>query len=151
MKPLSTFLGLLHDSRKYAGIGNRNWVVIFLTLLSLYVKSKLTSRKKPLVSHQLDGFKVFAGDFPTLIGLYREIFLDEIYRFSAACEAPFIVDCGANIGMSVLYFKTLYPESRIVAFEPNPSAFALLEKNVAVNQLDGVSLFNYAISDVEGP
>lgn len=150
MKFLSTFIDLLRDSRKYAAIRGRNWLSIFITLLTLYFKSKFTSNKTGLVSHRLAGFKVFAGDFPTLIALYREIFLEEIYRFSEASDAPLIVDCGANIGMSVLYFKTLYPESKIFAFEPNPSAYALLEKNVAVNQLEGVSLFHCAITDVDG-
>ena len=104
-----------------------------------------------MVSHQISGFRIFTYDFPTLIALYREIFLDEIYRFSTDSKVPLIIDCGANMGMAVIYFKSQYPESEILAFEPNPSAYALLEKNIAVNHIMGVSLFNYAITDVEGP
>ena len=40
------------------------------------------------------------------------------------------IDCGANIGISILFFKKQYPDCTIMAFEPNPHAFPLLEKNV---------------------
>ena len=44
---------------------------------------------------------------------YREIFGDQVYRFIANRQDPLIIDCGANIGMSVIYFKYLYPDARI--------------------------------------
>lgn len=42
-----------------------------------------------------------------------------------------IVDAGANIGLSSLYFASTYPNARIFSIEPNPENFALLKKNVA--------------------
>ncbi|RPE08576.1 FkbM family methyltransferase [Chitinophaga lutea] len=59
-----------------------------------------------------------------------EIMGREIYRFEAANPAPRIIDCGANIGLSVLYFLKLYPQSRITAFEPDARNFDLLQKNL---------------------
>ena len=44
---------------------------------------------------------------------------------------PFIIDCGANIGLSVIYLKNLYPDAEIVAFEPDEQNFQLLQKNIA--------------------
>src|SRR5688572_3562695 len=44
-----------------------------------------------------------------LLHTYKELFEDEIYRFTAAHSSPLIIDCGANIGLSILYFKQLYP------------------------------------------
>ena len=151
MKFVSTLTGLLRESRRFGALRSSSWVQIFHTLLILYVKSKFKSRKTTPVSHRLAGFRIVASDYPTLITLYKEIFLDEVYRFSARNERPLIIDCGANIGVSVLYFKLLYPESEIMAFEPNPTAYALLEENIGINQLKRVSLFNHALSDVEGP
>jgi FkbM family methyltransferase len=55
--------------------------------------------------------------------LYREIV--------ASGRTPLIVDCGANIGASVLWFSARYPEAHIVAVEPAPDNFALLRKNCA--------------------
>ena len=44
-------------------------------------------------------------------------------------KQPLILDCGANIGTSVLWFAARYPEAHIVAVEPAPDNFALLKKN----------------------
>jgi FkbM family methyltransferase len=41
-----------------------------------------------------------------------------------------IVDAGANIGTASLYFLNQYPNARVVAIEPDPGNFALLEANV---------------------
>ncbi len=60
----------------------------------------------------------------------REIFIDQVYKFTARTQTPHIVDAGANIGLSVLYFKQLYPRATIEAFEPDPAIFALLQRNV---------------------
>ena len=61
---------------------------------------------------------------------YKEIFQRQIYKFPAQTPAPRIIDCGANIGLSVIYFKRLHPESRITAFEPDPQIFSVLEENI---------------------
>lgn len=42
---------------------------------------------------------------------------------------PRIVDCGANVGLTVLYWKTLFPHSRVLAFEPDPDVYPVLERN----------------------
>ena len=56
--------------------------------------------------------------------------LDEAYRGAlAAGRVPVIVDCGANIGLSVLWFAARFPQARIVAVEPDEANHALLERN----------------------
>lgn len=60
----------------------------------------------------------------------EELFLDEIYKFKSDTETPYIIDCGANMGLSVLYFKRLYPKAEIDAFEPDKNICTLLQKNV---------------------
>ena len=59
-----------------------------------------------------------------------------------------IVDVGANIGASAVFFKHRYPEARLLAFEPVPSNFAMLQKNTA--GLPGVSLHNEALGESDG-
>lgn len=82
--------------------------------------------------------------------LYNEIFKVNEYKFSARTASPLILDCGANIGMSILYFKKLYPRARVIAFEPNPETFTLLERNIRQNNLRDVQLVNAAIGDSAG-
>ena len=76
--------------------------------------------------------------------LYDEIIEKEIYKFSTDNPAPYIIDGGANIGLSVLYFKRSYPNSRILAFEPDPDIFTVLEKNCRTFEFEGVERFDRA-------
>ncbi len=62
------------------------------------------------------GFVVSHFDRGTLNYLYREIFARQPYYFRAASDSPIILDCGANVGMASLYFKWLYPKSRVTSF-----------------------------------
>lgn len=108
------------------------------------------AKPAPLLSKTVDGLTfsfVNESDFDLL---YNEIFKVNEYKFSARTASPFILDCGANIGISVLYFKKLYPGARIIAFEPNPETFKLLERNVRQNNLRGVQLVNAAVGDSDG-
>ncbi len=56
-----------------------------------------------------------------------------------------IVDVGANIGASVLYFASNFPDARIVAFEPFGDSYELLRRNT--EDLPEVSTFNFGLYD----
>ncbi len=46
-------------------------------------------------------------------------------------RSPLIIDCGANIGLSVLVFAERFPDARIYAIEPDPDNVSLLRCNTA--------------------
>lgn len=77
--------------------------------------------------------------------LYDEIIRRGIYRFATIDPAPLILDCGSNIGMSVVYFKHLHPNARIRAFEPDPTVFDVLSANCKTYGLADVELHQEAI------
>ncbi|MCW3474967.1 FkbM family methyltransferase [Limobrevibacterium gyesilva] len=52
-------------------------------------------------------------------------------RILADGKRPLIVDCGANIGLSSVYFRLLFPDALICAVEPEPGNDAALRANVA--------------------
>jgi FkbM family methyltransferase len=85
--------------------------------------------------------------------LFHEVFAREQYFFDSDTDQPIIFDCGANIGMATLFFKWLYPRSRVVAFEPDPTTFELLSENIERNGLSSVVAHNVALwdEDVEVP
>jgi FkbM family methyltransferase len=56
-----------------------------------------------------------------------------------------ILDVGANEGYYTLKIKKNNPRAKIVAVEPNPLAFELLEKNIKSNKMTDVILVNKAI------
>lgn len=58
--------------------------------------------------------------------------LDETYRAEVtAGRSPVIIDCGANIGLSALWFARRFPQACIIAIEPDAENFAMLQANTA--------------------
>ena len=70
--------------------------------------------------------------------------------FEPRDSEPLIIDCGANIGVSVLEWKTRWPMSRIICFEPDPDAFRLLTLNMERNDIPGVQCIHAAVADFDG-
>jgi len=95
---------------------------------------------------KFNGFRITAVDSLSFVWQYKDIFTDEIYFFeSKSNPQPFILDCGANIGTSCLYFKTIYPQARIVAYEADPDIAKVLKDNLRKNKIDDVEVINKAI------
>jgi FkbM family methyltransferase len=53
------------------------------------------------------------------------------HRFLDPDRVHTIVDCGANTGITALYFATKYKHARIISIEPDPDNFNVLKQNVA--------------------
>lgn len=61
------------------------------------------------------------------------------------------IDVGANIGYyTVLAAKLVGPQGRVIAFEPDPTNFALLRRNVEANGCTNVVLQQKALSNKPG-
>lgn len=95
------------------------------------------------------GKKIDIVDSASFLFMYSEIFEKQIYRFNANTKSPLIIDCGANIGLSVIYFKKLFPESRVIAFEPDETIFGVLKKNVTTFGFTDVQLIQKALWNSE--
>ena len=80
-----------------------------------------------------------SSDIPTFI----EIFIDEEYNFKIPFTPKVIIDGGANIGLSTLFFKNKFPNSRIICIEPDIKNFEMLSKNVG--HFSDVTLINGAL------
>ncbi len=96
-------------------------------------------------SSTLIGKRIDFVDSSTFLHGYQEIFREEVYRFRSNRNSPLIIDCGSNIGLSIIYFKTLFPESRIIGFEPDTEIFKVLERNVKSFGFGNVELHNAAV------
>lgn len=91
------------------------------------------------------GMQFLVTDFISVAWQLKEFFDDGRLEFTSESAAPLIYDCGANVGVSVLYFKKLYPDARIKAFEPDPKIFECLQQNISANKVTGVELHNKAV------
>lgn len=98
----------------------------------------------------LFGNRLKLVDSKTFLSGFREIFIDEIYRFKATDEHPLIIDCGANIGLSIAYFKKIVPDSKIIAFEADPNIFNILKYNVKSIGCNNVELHDQAVWTKDG-
>ncbi len=76
---------------------------------------------------------------------FEEVFFEEEYFFQTENPEPVIVDCGSNIGLATLYFKTVYPKAKVIAIEAHPTTFATLQGNVRDNKLSDVEVLNVAV------
>jgi FkbM family methyltransferase len=118
--------------------------------VAMRLRSLLRRKGTGPVRARILDFDVRAFDYETLLFLFDEIFVFQCYRVEFRKERPTILDCGANLGMATLFFKTVAPGARIVAFEPDPTTFALLSENVTANGLEDVELRNQALWSSEG-
>jgi FkbM family methyltransferase len=98
---------------------------------------------------RLGGFSILPSDFSVLRYLYEDLFIGRDYDLPLNSAHPVIVDCGANIGLSLIFFKECYPQASIIAFEPDPENFKRLQATVEVNFPD-VTIHNKAVSDTPG-
>jgi FkbM family methyltransferase len=88
--------------------------------------------------------KLYFKNSSDVLHSVNEIFIEDIYKV-ALPEHPVIFDCGANIGLSILYFKRQFPNATVVAFEPDSQNFEILSRNIKSYNLQNVELHNEAI------
>jgi FkbM family methyltransferase len=145
----------MRHSKLYT-VGNLAWILKTdrseaASLLAAYSRLKLEELVSSL--RRRDGMKrtrildmhVSFFDHYWLVEMFEEIFVRKHYYFESSNPRPVIVDVGSNIGLAILFFKRLYPASTVVGFEPDPDAFAALERNIAENRLAGVRVLNEAV------
>jgi FkbM family methyltransferase len=109
--------------------------LLFLLLLAKLLARRFLnfSTKLPVQQLTLPDLKhpVHVRTGTTDIEVLQQVLLDHEYEFSLPATPKVIVDAGANIGLASIYFANTYPNAVIVALEPDPSNFKLLEINTA--------------------
>lgn len=101
----------------------------FLRVAGLALKIGFTNRSRIRLFHP--AARLYFGNWLP-VGAYKDIFVTDHYR----CPVPLgdgarIIDGGANIGLSSLYFLQRYPTAQVDSYEANPPTVALLEKTLA--------------------
>jgi FkbM family methyltransferase len=93
------------------------------------------------------GMELAFPDAASFLSSYHEIFVAGHYAFLWPDRPLRLLDLGANIGLSVLFFKRAHPQAEILALEADPGIFAYLERNVRGNGLGDVELLQRAAWD----
>ncbi len=123
-------------------------ISLFFALRRISHKSHLP-QKFEVITEKIFGYQISCYSYSSLKFLINEIFIAGEYSFQSTMKNPVIIDCGANIGISVLYFKRTLPNCRIIAFEPNPYSYKLLNQNIKENNITGVETHELALYDKE--
>jgi FkbM family methyltransferase len=84
-------------------------------------------------SIRMVGYELRYPDLLNFCAQWEDIFVLRHLVFQAGHAAPRILDCGANIGLASLFFKSLYPQAHITAFEADPGVHELLMANLRAN------------------
>jgi FkbM family methyltransferase len=93
--------------------------------LEFYLK---INSSDPLVFEQI----VLLEEYKCIINLFKELTI----------RPKNMIDAGANIGLTSIYFKAFYPELNIIALEPNSSVGERLSLNITKNKLKQIKLYN---------
>lgn len=96
----------------------------FRTTLRLMLNKRTTTVRIRKIQHPLL-LRPGTSDVPLLY----HIFVEEEYKIKPKKEPLFIIDAGANIGFTAVYFANRFPKAKIIAIEPEESNFKLLKKN----------------------
>jgi FkbM family methyltransferase len=65
--------------------------------------------------------------------IHSEVFEQEYYRLPLRRPPATILDLGANIGLSAVYFARMFPDAALACVEPEPGNLRLLHVNLAQN------------------
>lgn len=63
------------------------------------------------------------------VATYHQIFIKTGYDVDLAVTPQTIIDAGANVGFTSVYFAQKYPQANILAIEPESANFKLMRKN----------------------
>jgi FkbM family methyltransferase len=91
------------------------------------------------------GKPLIANDPMSFLGQYRDIVERNEYNFYSENVSPYIIDCGSNIGLSIIQHKKNHPLAKVVGFEADPEIFGLLKKNINSFDIHDVSIEQAAI------
>lgn len=79
----------------------------------------------------ISGVKIYVRTNMQDLNVAITCFYDKEYDHIRLSNPKVIIDAGANIGTSAIFFAEKYPNARIIAVEPEKSNFDLLLKNTS--------------------
>ena len=135
-------MGLISDNLgKVKQVFNNKYYREYFRLYRKHYRQQVTQVAPAFFLH----YEVDIVDGPSFVYQYKEIFFANVYKFESGNKTPVIFDCGANIGLSCIYFKSLFPGARITAFEADPFIAAVLGNNINRNKLTDITVVAKAV------
>ncbi len=99
----------------------------FVEGLVIYVRFKIN--KLGWFSSKRKGIRFYLRPGSTDKSVFASVFLQNQYDVPIHFEPKTILDLGANIGLSALYFAERFPNARIIGLEPDKENFEIAIRN----------------------
>ena len=103
------------------------------------------TRRNQSTTLTFNGLRFRTPDSLMFFWQVKEIFVDESYAFPITSAKPVIIDCGSNIGTSVVYFSRHYPDAKITAYEADAGTAKTLRSNLVTNGVANVEVVEKAV------
>lgn len=82
------------------------------------------------------------------IAALKEIYILKEYQWELRHSVDTILDLGAHIGDTTLYYHAMYPNAKIIAVEPSPASFDMLKKNT--QGIENIKIIRGAVGETNG-
>ena len=140
------FISILRKNRRFLRISPNTKGKLF------FYDKKQNMFFSILVREHIDSItadQIFTNHDYDLSFLKRYTELTESYQnILSQNKVPLIIDCGANIGLSSIYFSREFPNAKIYSFEPEKNNYLMMEQNC--KRLSQITMFNKAIGSSDG-
>lgn len=107
------------------------------------LQSKFRANKTDKLRIRGIKYPVTLSNFECDVTTLFQIFFAREYSLKRKTSANIIFDCGANIGLSAVWYANTYPNAKIIAIEPDTKNFAFLKKNTEAYQ--NITCLNKAV------
>ncbi len=108
------------------------YILAFGIRQGIYLFFLLNTSKRKIV-FRLQGYKhpiyLRAGSSDRRV--FQQVFMAKQYDIEIADPPELIIDAGANVGLSSIFFAREYPDAHIIAVEPEASNYELLSINAS--------------------
>jgi FkbM family methyltransferase len=101
---------------------------------------------------EFKGQKFYFYKTPHAKALIEEIFADNYRVFAAALEfneGDIVIDIGACEGMFSIMMGKIFPQTKIIAFEPVIKTYYNMVRNIGLNGVTNIRQYNLAIGKAE--
>lgn len=124
---------------------------IRVLLQSFFRRTNPLATARPRSTLAVEGLDTIPIDSFSDFYIFFEVFVDACYDNEGIVSAkPVVLDIGANVGFFTLRIKQRHPQARVWCFEPLPSNFERLNRNIASAGVSDVACHCAGVSDRSG-
>lgn len=100
-----------------------------LSGLRFYFTQHFSAKKEIIFKNKEFSFPISLRNNSSDIDVFYQVLFCNCFNLNYGFEPKIIVDLGANIGLSTIYYKNKFPDCKILAVEPDKSNYDIFIEN----------------------